>query len=236
MDTESPIVSARGLTRRFGVRAAVDAVDLDVRRGESLAVFGPNGAGKTTLLRLLAGALKATAGTLRVDGRDPAREDLEVRATLGLLSHQSFLYDDLSARDNLLFFARLHGVGAPRERADGLLDTVGLASRADDPVRTFSRGMQQRLSLARALVHDPLLLLLDEPFSGLDPHAARTLRETLQGLRRAGRTLIHTTHDPSEGLHLSDRWIFLARGRITASGASEGEDPARLERAYGGGA
>jgi heme exporter protein A len=226
-----PLLRALGITRRFGAFTALDGIDLDVRRGESLAIFGPNGAGKTTLLRILARALRPTSGTVRFEGVDE-RDDLAVRARIGLLSHHTFLYDDLTARDNLLFFARLHGVAAPEARADALLAEVGLERRGDDPVRAYSRGMQQRLALARALVHEPELLLLDEPFSGLDPHAGARLRATLETVRQSGRALLLTTHDVGEGLDLSDRFVFLARGRVTASGASAGTDRAALVDAY----
>ena len=226
-----PLLVAEGITRRFGAFTALEGVELELAAGGALAVFGPNGAGKTTLLRILARALKPTAGTVRFEGVDE-RDDLAVRARIGLLSHHTFLYDDLTARDNLLFFARLHGVAAAEARVSALLSEVGLAPRGDDPVRTFSRGMQQRLALARALVHEPALLLLDEPFSGLDPHAATRLRGTLDGVRAAGRALLLTTHDVGEGLELADRWIFLARGRVAASGASAGADRTALLAAY----
>jgi len=175
----APAIETHGLSKRFGPIQAIDRLSVRVERGESVALFGPNGAGKTTLIRLLTLSLRATAGRFSVDGLDPALEDLRIRQRIGVISHQSFLYDDLSARQNLEFFARLYGVPAPGRRAAELLDTVGLAPRADDAVRTFSRGMQQRVSLARALVHRPSIVFLDEPFTGLDPHAARTLRLTL---------------------------------------------------------
>jgi heme exporter protein A len=229
------LLRARGITRRFGAFTALDGVDLDVPAGGAVAIFGPNGAGKTTLLRILARALKPTSGTVRFEGVDE-RDDLAVRARIGLLSHHTFLYDDLTARDNLVFFARLHGVTAPEARADALLAEVGLDRRGGDPVRAFSRGMQQRLALARALVHEPELLLLDEPFSGLDPHAGARLRATLRGVRASGRAILMTTHDVGEGLELTDRWIFLSRGRVTAQGVSDGADRAALVDAYREGA
>lgn len=223
------LLTARGLTRRFGARLALDGVDLDLAAGEAVAIFGPNGAGKTTLLRVLARSLTPTAGSVAVAG---AGDDLAARATIGLLSHHSFLYDDLTARDNLVFYGRLHGVADPLRRACDLLEATGLSHRADDPVRSYSRGMQQRLSLARALVHEPAILLLDEPFSGLDPAAAARLRLTLRAQRDEGRALLMTTHDLAEGLELSDRWLFLSRGRIVARGASADADRGALERAY----
>jgi heme exporter protein A len=225
----APLLAAKGLSRRFGARLALDRVDLELFAGEAVAVFGPNGAGKTTLLRLLARSLAPSAGGVTLSG---AADDLSARGAVGLLSHHSFLYDDLTALDNLVFFGKLYGVAQPVARARALLELTGLALRADDAVRTFSRGMQQRLALARALVHEPLVLLLDEPFSGLDPDAAGSLKRTLRAERAAGRALLMTTHDLSEGLELSDRWLFLSRGRVVASGASAGTERAALERAY----
>src|SRR5262249_49055756 len=156
----------------------------------------------------------------------------EVRAMIGLISHQTFLYDDLSALENLVFFGRLHGVDRVEERAEALLVSFDLAARADDRVRTFSRGMQQRLSVARALVHEPAIVFLDEPFPGLAPAASLVLERTLTQLRREGRTLLVTTHDLARGIALADRYVILARGRIVGAGATAGVDPARFEPAY----
>jgi heme exporter protein A len=227
-----PAVETRTLSKRFGPIKAIDRLTLHVARGESVAVFGPNGAGKTTLIRMLTLSLRATGGTLRIDGLDPSADDLRIRQRIGVISHQSFLYDDLSARENLEFFARLYGVGTPRDRAQELLDEVGLAARADDTVRTFSRGMQQRVSLARALVHRPGIVFLDEPFTGLDPHAARTLRSTLEGLRAEGRTVFMVTHNLAQGLELSDRWLILSSGRTVGEGRSDATDRAAFEKHY----
>ncbi len=223
---------ARALTKRYGAVVALDRVDLDVAAGESLAVFGPNGAGKTTLTRILATHLRPSAGTLRIAGRDPRRHDRETRRSIGLISHQTFLYDELTARENLVFFGRLYGASGVAQRVEALLDSVGLTERADDPVRTLSRGMQQRLSVARALVHEPSILFLDEPFTGLDPAAAAALATILSGLRQQGRTLVVTTHDLSRGIALCDRWLILARGRVAASGLSAGVDRERFESEY----
>ncbi len=199
-----------------------------------MAVFGPNGAGKTTLIRLLTLSLRATSGRFRIDGLDPAAEDLRIRQRIGVISHQSFLYDDLSARQNLVFFGRLYAVPDPGRRAAELLESVGLTARADDPLRTFSRGMQQRVSLARALVHRPSIVFLDEPFTGLDPHAARTLRSTLDRLREDGRTVFMVTHNLSQGLRLSDRWLILCGGQVVDEGRSEQTDRSAFEESYFG--
>ena len=198
--------------------------------GEALAVFGPNGAGKSTLCRLLTSTLKPTSGTLRVAGHDPARAELRVKRMFGVVSHQTFLYDALSARENLLFFARLSGVADPGARVARLLAEVGLAERGDDVVRSFSRGMQQRVALSRALLHEPEILLLDEPFTGLDPQATRWLEETIASLHSGGTTILLVTHDPARGLALSDRWIVLSRGRLRASGVSRQTERHALEQ------
>lgn len=210
------LVTGTGLTRRFGAKAALDGVDITVLRGEPVALFGANGAGKTTLLRMLAGALKPTSGELSVD-----------RVEIGLVTHRTLLYEDLSAFENLAFFARLHGKDDPEGRARQELEAAGLADRAHDPVRTLSRGMQQRVALARALVHMPELLLLDEPSTGLDAPSSARLRASLAG--RADRvTWVIASHDLEEGLALSRRFLLLEAGRIVACGLCQGEDADRL--------
>ncbi len=230
------LVAARGLTRRFGARIAVDGVDLIVRRGEPLALFGVNGAGKTTILRLLSGALKPSAGSLSIEGQDPRRATVTVRGRIGLMSHQTHLYDDLTALENLVFFAKLHGLSNPNERARVRLAEVGLTDHSDEAVRGFSRGMQQRVALARALLHEPSLLLLDEPFSGLDVPASVRLREALRDAAASGATWVMATHDVEEGLGLCRRWIALDRGRVIDGGESAGPDADRLLALVGGSA
>ena len=206
-------------------RRALDGVDLSVAPGESLAVFGPNGAGKTTLLRILTLGLAPDCGTFHVAGRDPRREGRTIRGEIGVISHESYLYDDLTVRQNLEFFGRLYGVAKARERVLALLEEFEMAHRADDAVASLSRGLRQRASLARALVHDPPIVVLDEPFSGLDPHAADLLCETLSRLRRERRTIVLVTHDLRQGLELSDRWVILQRGKVAALGRSAETDP-----------
>jgi len=217
-------ITASGLSKKFGAVRAVEDLSFSVAVGECVALFGLNGAGKTTLLRLLTGSLRLTSGSFSIFGLDPDRDDLEIRRRIGLISHQSFLYDDLTARQNLEFYARLYAVPDAAGRAAELLDKMELGARADDAVGTFSRGMQQRVSLARALVHRPQLLFLDEPFTGLDPRAARALRAMLERIRNERRTILMTTHDLARGLELSDRWIILSRGRILDQGRSAGTD------------
>lgn len=225
-------LEAAGLSKRFGAVLALDGVGLRVGVGEAVALFGPNGAGKTTLLRILGLGLRPGAGWIRVAGLDPQRDERAIRRRIGVISHQSFLYDDLTARENLQLFARLYAVPEPTRRSDELLARFELEHRAHDRVRELSRGLQQRLALARALVHDPAIVLLDEPFSGLDPHAAEVLRNTLHGLRGRGRTFLLVTHDLQQGLELAERWIVLARGRIVNEGPSRGTDAATFAAAY----
>jgi heme exporter protein A len=205
----APAIELEGLVRRYGDRAALDGVSLALPPGATLVVFGPNGAGKSTLLRVLATLLRPHGGAVRVLGHALPREGWAVRGRVGLLGHDPLLYRDLSARENLRFHARLHDVRAAR--VDELLDAVGLARRADDPVHTFSRGMVQRLAVARAVLHDPELLLLDEPRANLDP-AAAALVEPLVGAA-SGRTRVVTSHDPAGGLAEADLALGLRGGR-----------------------
>jgi len=228
----SPAIETRDLSKKFGAVYALDRIDLNIAPGESVALFGPNGAGKTTLIRILALGLRPGTGLFRINGLDPRREGMRIRQQIGLISHQSLLYDQLSAAENLEFFARLYGVEDPVSRAAELLETVRLSHRADDPVGTFSRGMLQRVSIARALVHDPPIVFLDEPFTGLDPHAAGLLRTTLDGLRTRGRTVLLVTHNLRQGLELSDCWMVLSMGRVVAQGPTAGTDPVEFERDY----
>ena len=230
--TPATAIETIGLSKKFGAIHALRELSLAVPEGESVALFGSNGAGKTTLIRILTLALRPSGGAIRIAGHDPERDDLPIRSAIGVISHQSYLYDDLSARQNLEFFGRIYGVADVERRVEALLDEVGLGARADDPLGTYSRGMQQRASLARALVHEPRIVFLDEPFTGLDPHGARTLRGTLERLRRDGRTVFVVTHNLTQGLELSDRWIILARGRIVDEGRSASTDPVAFEREY----
>jgi heme exporter protein A len=209
-----PLLEARELTRRFGPLLALDGVSFALAPGEFLTIFGPNGAGKTTLLRILGGALQASSGEVSIQGErvDPA--ETEWRRRIGVLSHQTFLYGHLSAAENLRFYAELYGVlDAERRVAEGL-DRVGLLQRAEGRVRTFSRGMRQRLALARTLLHDPDIVLLDEPYTGLDAHAAAVLRDVLGALKDGRRTVVLVTHNLSEGLELADKVAVQVRGRF----------------------
>ncbi|MCW3012342.1 MAG: ccmA [Solirubrobacterales bacterium] len=223
-----PALLLDGVTRRYGLRAALDDVSLTLARGQTLVVFGPNGAGKSTLLRVLATLLRPHAGTARVLGHPLPRDGWAIRGRIGLLSHEPLLYRDLSPRENLRFHARLHGVG--EERVEEVLDLVKLGLRTDDPLHTFSRGMVQRTAVARAILHDPELLLLDEPRANLDP-AAAALVEPLIGAA-SGRTRVVTSHDPVGGLEEADVALGLVGGRTALLAPAADVDAAAIGALY----
>lgn len=200
---------ADDVTKRFGPYTAIDSVSLSIDAGDRVSVLGPNGSGKTTLLRMLAGVSTPTAGTVRVDGKDLYSRGSQAGRAIGYLSHQSMLYDDLSARENLQFHAQL--VGVDRERVEEVLEIVDLRDRAGGFPREFSHGMQKRLSFARALLDDPDVLLLDEPFTGLDQHSTRTLQDTLED-----RAIVLVTHEPEMSAALCDRFLILDDGNLVA--------------------
>ena len=227
-----PAVVARGLARHYGPRYALDGVDLDVPRGAFFTLFGPNGAGKTTLVKTLATLIRPTRGTLSILGADPRRDPDAIRGRIGLVGHTGFLYDGLSGRDNLAFFAGLHGLDDIRLRVEEMLSRVGLSDRADDPVRSYSRGMRQRLSIGRALLNDPDLVLLDEPYTGLDQSAARRLRDILSNIRARGGTVVMVTHHLEEGLWLSSRIGIMDRGRLLHQQEAAGLSRDALESLY----
>ncbi len=219
----SAAITVEHLTKSFGGRKAVDDVSFSLPAGAFLSVFGPNGAGKTTLLRMLATLSRPTEGTVVLDGVDLKEEPDRARASIGLISHNPMLYPDLTAEENLLLYAKLYGVREPQRRVIELLDAVGLKHRRLDRVRTFSRGMTQRVSIARALVNDPSVVLLDEPYSGLDPHAIEIFDELIESVR-AGRTFVMVSHDLEKGLSLASHVLVLARGRVVAF-AEKGDMP-----------
>ena len=221
-----PAIALDGLERRYGDRPALQGVSVELGEGQTLAVFGANGAGKTTLLRVLATLLRPHAGSVTVLGASLPGEAWKARGRIGFVGHDALLYADLSPRDNLRFHARLHGVSP--ERVEELLDAVGLSRRAGDPVRELSRGMVQRVGAARALLHAPPLLLLDEPRAGLDPAAAEQL-EPLLG-RSSGRTRVLVTHDVDRGLAEADAVLGLRAGRPEIGG--DRADAASVRRLY----
>jgi heme exporter protein A len=222
------VVELRGLVRRYGDRTALSGVTLELPAGATLAVFGPNGAGKSTLLRVLATLLRPHAGSVSVLGASLPDDGYRVRGRIGLLGHEPLLYRELTARENLRFHARLHGVLG--NRVEQLLDAVGMGRRADEPLRELSRGMVQRVAVCRCTLHDPELLLLDEPRANLDP-AAVELVEPLIG-RSSGRARVITSHDPSGGLAEADHVLGLRAGRPLLSAPAADLDPRAIEELY----
>ena len=217
MDADSAVaaIETKKLSKVFGNRKAVDDVTISVPKGAFLSIFGPNGAGKTTLLRVLSTLSRATSGTATLLGVDLKEDPDRARDHIGLISHNSMLYPDLTAEQNLMIYARLYGVVEPEARVLDLLEAVELKHRRLDVVRTFSRGMTQRLSIARALVHDPDVVFLDEPYSGLDPHAVEIFDELIEQ-QREGRTFVMVSHDLQKGFAMCTHALVLAKGRVVA--------------------
>lgn len=226
------MIQAQNLVKSFGPRTALAGVDLSVEAGEFVTLVGPNGAGKTTLLRILATLTRPTSGTLRIASLDPSQASDDVHRRIGFLSHRTLLYDDLTAEQNLSFYARMYDLDGAQARIESLLKQVGLATRRDDLVRTFSRGMQQRLSVARAVLHQPQVLLLDEPYTGLDPSAAQVLTDLLADLAGEGCTVILTTHNIERGLTAGRRVIVLVRGQLVYDERDEAVDPTTFSDTY----
>lgn len=227
------VISTQQLTRRFGKTLAVDALTLEIAEGEVFGFLGHNGAGKTTTVRLINGVLAPTSGSVRVFGLDPQRDGAKIRARTGVLTETPALDDRLTARATLTYFADMFGVPKAnvRRRVDELLDLFDLGQRGNDKVGGFSKGMRQRLALARTLLHDPQIVFLDEPTSGLDPSATRDVHQMIQRLRAAGHTVFLATHNLAEAERLCDRVAVLARGRALAIG-SIAELAERLNRGH----
>jgi heme exporter protein A len=221
-------IALRGVGRRYGERAALRDVSLELEAGQTLVVFGPNGAGKTTLLRMLATLLRPHAGELEVLGRPLPDDGYAVRGRIGFLGHEPLLYRELTGRENLRFHARLHR--APPERVEAALDGVGMTARADDPVAELSRGMVQRLAVARAILHDPELLLLDEPHANLDPAAVAQVQPLIGSA--SGRTRVVTSHDPAGGLTGADLALGLKSGRVALLAPAADVTPAQIVELY----
>lgn len=200
------------LTKTFGTRKALDGLSLDLPEGAFLSIFGPNGAGKTTLLRILSTLSRPTSGSVEILGIDAKEDSDKVRDHIGLISHNSMLYPDLTAEENLLFVAKLYGIQNPEARVLEMLEAVELKHRRLDQVKTFSRGMTQRLSIARALIHDPALVFLDEPYSGLDPHAVEIFDGLLAQVRE-GRSFVMVSHDLQKGFNMCTHSLVLAKGK-----------------------
>ncbi len=224
-------VEIEGLTKSFGHHFALQGVNLRVKKGEFLTVFGPNGAGKTTLIRILSTLTKSTSGNLRVAGFD-LEEGEELRRRIGVISHQTFLYDNLTAYENIRFYGGMYDVKNLKQRVEEVIEEVGLTSRMHELAGTFSRGMQQRLSIARAIIHQPTVLFLDEPYTGLDQHAAKNFKNLLEKLHTGERSIIMTTHDLSRGLEMGDRVAILVSGKIVYQEESDRIKREVFERIY----
>ncbi|MCJ7718060.1 MAG: heme ABC exporter ATP-binding protein CcmA [Anaerolineales bacterium] len=224
------MIQVKKLVKRFGPITVLRELDFEVRSGEFVALLGPNGAGKTTLLRILSSLSKPTSGMVKVANFLLPEGAASVRALLGVVSHLPLLYGDLSAEENLSFFARLYGV--EQSRIGEVLDLVGLSSRKSDLVRIFSRGMQQRLAIGRSILHNPRILLLDEPHTGLDQDAGEILDNVLREIALEGRTVVMTSHDLVRAAELSTRMDILSKGKIKASTETSGLGSAELVSIY----
>jgi heme exporter protein A len=211
------VIQVRKLIKRFGPKTVLNQLSLEVADGEFVAILGPNGAGKTTLLRILSSLSKPTFGEISIAGFSLPSQSANVRQCLGVVSHLPLLYGDLTAAENLIFYGRMFAVPSLTERVNQVLTLVGLSNRSEDLVRTFSRGMQQRLAIGRAVLHDPEVLLLDEPHTGLDQDACDMLDEVLREVAVLGRTVLMTSHDFVRVQNLANRFDVLSRGKIVST-------------------
>ena len=226
------MIKVRRLVKTFGPKPVLRGLDFQVGHGEFVALLGPNGAGKTTFLRILATLSRPKMGEVNVAGYQLPGEAAAVRRRLGVVSHQPLLYGDLSAEQNLRFYSWMYGVRDLKARIDEVLHLVGLYPRRRDLVREFSRGMQQRLAIGRAILHEPDILLFDEPHTGLDQEAAAMLDGLLKEVASAGRTVVMTSHNISGAANLADRVDILSKGVIAASESTDALDPAQLIELY----
>jgi heme exporter protein A len=211
------MIRVRKLIKRFGHKTVLRGLNFSAEAGEFVALLGPNGAGKTTFLRVLASLSRPTLGDVVISGYHLPNEASAVRRRLGVVMHQTLLYGDLTAEENLRFFGRMYGIDKADARIDAALKLVGLAPRRRDLVRTFSRGMQQRLSIGRAVLHEPHVLLMDEPYTGLDQDASAILDSILQEVSSQGRTVVMTSHDLARAADLASRFDIISKGKIVAS-------------------
>ena len=211
------MIHVKKLVKRFGLKTILRGLDFSVTQGEFVALLGPNGAGKTTFLRILASLSRPSLGEVRIAGHRLPHEAAQVRAKLGVVSHMPLLYPDLTAEENLQFYARMYGIEEMDARITEVLDLVGLEHRRKDLVRAFSRGMQQRLAIGRAVIHNPEVMLFDEPYTGLDQDASEMLDEVLRSVAAKGRTVVMTSHDLVRAEELATRFDILSRGVIVAS-------------------
>ncbi len=215
------MIIVKKLVKRFGLKVILRGLDFSVQQGEFVALLGPNGAGKTTFLRILASLSHPSLGQVQVAGHQLPHEAAQVRAKLGVVSHMPLLYPDLTAEENLQFYASMYGIADSQSRITDVLNMVGLENRRKDLVRTFSRGMQQQLAIGRAVIHNPEVMLFDEPYTGLDQDASEMLDEVLRSVAAEGRTVVMTSHDLARAEDLATRFDILSRGVIAASAKRE---------------
>ena len=225
-------LEAKGLVRRFSRLRAVDGITFDLKAGELLTIFGPNGAGKTTLLNILAGVMCPDEGRVLLDGNVVVGSERQWRKEVGLVTHQTMLYDRLTAVENLSFYSKLFSLEDSERRIRDALEDLKIKEVADQPVGSLSRGFQQRIALARALLHDPKILLLDEPYIGLDLYASRLLRDLISQLKDGERTVVLVTHNFGQGLELADRIAIQVSGQFIFTGPSDGVELTEFEEFY----
>ena len=211
---EIHIISIEKISKWFGTNIVLRNIDLRIENGEFLTIFGPNGAGKTTLIKIMSTLVAPTSGKIVIDEIDINDDPIEIRKKIGVISHDTFLYHELTAAENLSFFGRMYGTPRLDTRIEELLKQVGLSHRKNDRVRTFSRGMKQRLSIARALIHDPPILFLDEPYTGLDQHASAVFDSLLSSMNAHDKTRVLISHDIERGISMCDRAVILTDGKI----------------------
>lgn len=225
-------INVQGLTKSFGTRLALRGIDLEIESGKSVVIFGPNGAGKTTLIRILATIMNPSSGTITFDGLNLKSHAEEIRRRIGIVTHQTLLYNNLTAYENLEFYGRMFDVPELKKRIQELVSLVGMTSRLHDRVATLSRGMQQRVSIARALLHKPTILLLDEPETGLDQEAIPLIWDTMPDETGRKRTVILTTHNMERGIEVGERLLILDKGKIVYEGVRGALDLTGLKETY----
>jgi len=208
------IIEVRGLVKKFGFKTALRKVDLFLKEGDCLALFGPNGAGKTTLIQILCSLMRPTSGNVVIAEFDTRYDCEALHKLIGVIAHDTFLYDNLTAAENLIFYGKMYNVPRLNEKIEELIKLVGLSEHVNDQVQTFSRGMKQRLSVARAIIHEPIMLFLDEPYTGLDQQGTEDLKQLLLKFRNRGKTIVLTSHNLSRGLELCNQVAILKSGAL----------------------
>lgn len=208
------MIETKALIKTIGDKVILRGINLSIKKGETVAILGPNGAGKSTVLKILGGLIKPTSGEIKINGLDMKKDSYESKKKIGFLAHNSFLYDHLTPLENLIFFGKLYGVENVEERAKQLIEEVGLSFFTHDPVQSFSRGMIQRIAIARAIIHQPEILLFDEPHTGLDQQAIKLLNDVIIRMKQEGSTILMVTHDFGQAIETCDRFIIIKNGKV----------------------